>query len=377
MQPQDNLMTEQKSDKGFDGEKHMRSIADLCETSVAALHHFAAEYSIGGKLDAHWKAVMPELERFLANQILLILQREHIDNAAQEIAWVMAQGIPWPDVSQVKEATRVIHAWGRWGVWKVVTAQEFRDEVILLSPPKKIPFDPERFIRALADQWRQLQLAGYYFDQVIQRIEGNDLKKHTYGVLLGRSDALQWLQNLSHKNAEGSMPEGSDWESAGRNAFVAWWEKDLPQLHDDPFHIQIQKLGITGTALKKNIVDEYRKAIKQPEHVSFDAMEEAQNQEGAPPALKIPLPSVSPQAPVRPLTNWQIQQLEEILGKTGRKIFVYVYQHADLMGEDGKLIHGAKKEIAGKLGCAQSTVGEYWGVNGKIQRNAKKINEIL
>lgn len=359
----------------------MKSITDLYETSVEALHHFASEHSNGAELDAHWNKVLPELELFVGNQIWLILQYEHIDNDAQEIAWVKAQEISRPDALQIGDEVLSVHVLGRLCVWGGVNTPDFFDEVSNFRPPGVIEVSPTRIIRSIVFQWRQLLLMGHYINEIVQRNEGNDFKKHSFGVLLDpnksedfrrwHAEAVEWLQDFSRKLAGWKMPSDAtreDREDAGHNAFVEWWAKDLPKLLAEPFHVQMRKKNIIRTAIDRNISDEYRWFIKQPKHVSLDGIDTT---------IKMSLPDVTPQEPVRPLNDWQIEQLDEILGKTGREIFVCVRDHPDLIDGEGQLVYGAKKEVAKKVGCAPSMVGVYWGKNGKIQQLARKISEIL
>jgi hypothetical protein len=72
-------------------------------------------------------------------------------------------------------------------------------------------------------------------------------------------------------------------------------------------------------------------------------------------------------------TQEQREQLEQLLGETGLKIFEYRY-HSEITG------HGEKKIIAQALGIAESTVGIYIGTKnriGIIEANAEKIQKIL
>jgi len=71
-------------------------------------------------------------------------------------------------------------------------------------------------------------------------------------------------------------------------------------------------------------------------------------------------------------TTKQQQQLEELLGKTGLKIFEFRCQHFEMAGERGE-----KKIIAKALEIAESTVANYIGTKNHEGIFETKANEIL
>lgn len=234
---------------------------------------------------------------------------------------------------------------------------------------------------SLIEWFKQVRFMFHCVDEWLKRNRRSQAKKYTFTLLLKDSDERrQWqeqayrgLTRIAARIAEDRLPDGTDLENVAAESLWNW----IKTLRDKPYHVQMASLGTTRTAIERDIIDKYRGSVGRPETVSLDAIEETQNNEDSPPTFKIPLPNVTPKEPLRPLKDWQIAQLDEILGEMGRQVFVYIREHSDLIGEGGRLIHGAKKEIAEAIGCAQSTVGEYWGRNGKIQQNAKKISEIL
>lgn len=358
-----------------------RRLIPIVVDELEACANWVSRRLTNGSLDRHWFSAAKPMGYFLMNEFWLIWRRREID--PESIASAKAAIRPLRQTEALEaptafsDATLLAHAMGRFVIWHMINMppiqKAIQQKLSAEMPSMKMPVSQECFTYALI--YRELHLFGVdrYTGEFAERVAGNDLKKHTILTLWGDTDSYQWLQKLSRRIARNRLPEGSDWGFEASAAISKWIVEELGQ---KPIYSQMRSLGITKKAIERNLIDKWRNLKKQPEHLSFEAMEEAQGKSDSPPAFKMSLPSTSLQESVRPLTDWQLAQLDKILGETGRKIFAYVWHHPDVL-DDGRLIHGAKKEIAKAVGCAQSTVGAYWGEPGKIQWLGKKICEIL
>ena len=349
-----------------------KSLEDLLKDQLRAF--VKQDYSIDGELDLYWESVFPDIDILIDNVIWLTWRRRDLTQELNDLAHQSALIREQPDLSNAEDATLLTNYWGRFAVLCCVYGQSWFERLVDKSHP--ITIGPLPLLDWAIPAWEHAIFMERCRHEIVHRIKQSAWNVESFRyITLDRQDAALNIQKMTSKLAKDLMPNGSDWENTASNAFVKWWEKDVPKLQEEPFHIQIQKLGITKTAIKRNIIDERRKKKQQPEEISLDVVEKEHI-----PTLKIPFPSSQPEETVEPLTDWQISQLNEIFGEIGCKIFVYVWDNPYLVDEDSRLIHGVKKKIAKAVGCDASTVGEYLGTTnkvGKFQLHRKEIHEIM
>lgn len=383
----------------------------LVDAVISGFYRIAkAESEEKERIDSYWDAALPEILDFWANQTFLIQNRHYITPDALAWAYQKAKTLPLNDVSDMNDGALFLRHYLRRAVLNIGSNPDYIAAVDASTAKIQAPFpydgkipivDPlnefewvksdflylpvtsRRLIvqirLSLLEHMKQNLYTLLYGATLIEKISKNPVKKETYGALIGRDDSFAWLQDLSKKITKRLVKKSLDWEDIAGNALEDWLT-DLFALKAKPKHIQIAKLGITQTAIERNILDALRKETKQPEHLSLDAMEDAQDNEDSLPAFKISLPSVTQKEPIRPLGRLQVEQLDTLLGKTGRKIFACIRKHPEWINQQGDLRSGAKKRIAKAVGCDPSTVGDYFGTHnraGKFQFFRKEIAEIL
>jgi hypothetical protein len=157
----------------------------------------------------------------------------------------------------------------------------------------------------------------------------------------------------------------------------------LKELSVEEFFIQAmeEKLHYLPYDVRNRFVDEIRKQNAQKRmpsrgFVSLDEVTEDEHGEKVP-MLEL-LEADGEKLQTQPmtkveeeLTQAQRQQLENLLGKKGLKIFEYRYRHSNFAGQEGE-----GKEISRVLGIAESTVGRYIGTKNRIGIFEVKANEI-
>ena len=104
---------------------------EIVEITSEFLYQNAMQNSIKDKkrdepLDPYWEAELPEILKFLDNQIYLFLLRDYVSKEMIKIAWNKAQEISMPTVSETEDATLCVKAIGRYKVW-LIDLKELQD----------------------------------------------------------------------------------------------------------------------------------------------------------------------------------------------------------------------------------------------------------
>ena len=261
---------------------------NLIEAGMEVLRQFAEKNSEGEGIDEHWKVVLPEMEEIVVAEFLLTLHRRHINESMIHSAQETARSLPRRDISDLDDATLVIHATARWTWMHSVCNTRFQAFIDnyareLIHSPNTVdsvessylwlPLAEETYKQihlALITRYAHLQFAQYCWNEVKRRHSADkEIEKHMFvslsdceGLRQQASEAMQWLRRESRQ----IDPD------VGEDAMSDCIEKRLRW----PLHIQIQKIGTTTKAIRDRAIDIHRKGGKN-EHVSLDVEAEFAN----------------------------------------------------------------------------------------------------
>ena len=244
---------------------------NLIEASIEGMRQIAVANSEGEGIDKHWESVLPEIEDIFANEIFLTLHRWYIDDSMEYRARQIAQEAPLSDISDLDDATLALHYVTRrmWlGINYDHEFQTFVDSNVkgFIHPPDPIhwvinasgillPISEgvaSQIPLSLIERFKQAYFAEHCYAELVRRGRRNEVIKYVF-VLLTDSDDLRQkqveaIQRLCDKSREISSDVGED-------ALQDWLEK----LSEMPLHIQMQKVGVTLTAIRQRVIDIHRK----------------------------------------------------------------------------------------------------------------------
>ena len=247
---------------------------NLIETSIQFMHHFAGSDSPGEGIDKYWNSVLPETKVIIENEFFLTLHHHYINELVKREAAQMAQTLALCDVSDLADATLVLHCLVR-GMWLGIaydakfqafvngnvsgTIHSVRgimrkpDPIIwrkssYLWLPVSVGIDRQIFL-ALVEQGKQYRFAQRCWTELTRRhLPGNDVEKYTFVLLTDseefrqhRNEGIQWLSRESRRIAP----------DVGEDAMQDWLEK----LSALPLHMQIQKVRATRKAIRQGAMD--------------------------------------------------------------------------------------------------------------------------
>ena len=247
---------------------------NLIETSLQFMYHFAESDSPGEGIDRYWKSVLPETQVIIENEFFLTLHHHYINELVKREAAQMAQTLAPSDVSDLADATLVLHCLVR-GMWLGIAYDpKFHAFVngnvsgtihmvrgIMRKPdpflwrkssylwlPVSVGVDRQIFL-ALVEQYKQYRFAQRCWTELTRRHSpGNDVEKYTFVLLTDcdefrqqRNEAIQWLRDESKRIAP----------DVGEDAMADCIEKLLRR----PLHMQIQKVGATRKAIRQRAMD--------------------------------------------------------------------------------------------------------------------------
>ena len=233
----------------------------------------------------------------------------------------------------------------------------------------------------------------HYINEIVHRykIEGGDLRKHSFGVLLDseksedfrrwQAEAYQWLQEKIVHKVKGYEDKGYEEVESSEDDFHDWIQAQKQK----PFHMQIQDGGTLPSALKTRPINRWNRAKK---HITW----EETNDNGIPIIELIGDHQQDPsEKPLlgRTLSDSQRTRVkvlfEGVKGanpKTGLIIVEYMVMNGVSFTDTGKI---KKSEIVAGLAeegtkLAKSTVGRYLGTKNKkgfIKQIADELVETL
>ena len=348
---------------------------NLIDTSIESMRRIAENASVGEGIDEHWKAVLPDSYDIIANEVFLTLNRHYIDELMKCWARDIAQSLPPRDVSNIVDATLVLHIEVREMWLGIADNPEFQAYVdnnvkgvihavrgvvhkpnliewaksLRLWPPPSTGFALQ-FGPALIERYKQVLFAERCWTELRRSCPaGNEFMKHTF-VLLNdcdefdrqRTQGFQWLRDQSNRLDS----------EVGEDAMQDW----LEELSELPLHMQIQKVGVTRKAIHNRAIDMRRKGGKYG-HVSFEGNEE--HVDG--------IPDVSLEAPDYEIMSDEFlqllsanqQKIEELLSqespkkrqsKIGKRRF-------EVMQMLTRTPTPTSVEIAKALGASEQTIG--------------------
>lgn len=352
---------------------------NLMEASIEGMRRIAVANSKGGKIDSHWESVLPEIEDIFANEIFLTLHRWYIDDLMEHRARQIAQEAPLRDVKSLDDATLALHYVTR-RMWLGITYdhkfQTFVDSNVkgFIHPP-----DPVHWIinasgillpisegvagqipLSLIERFKQAYFAEHCYAELVRRGRRNEVIKYAF-VLLNKADDLRQEKNeamqwLCDKSKEISPDVGED-------ALQDW----ITKLLEMPLHIQMQKVGVTLTAIRQRVIDIYRKGgeckptslEEEPENAISDRSTEDSN-EGLIPNEELAQ---------RLLANQK--QIEYILSQGGAKLGKRRFKVLQMLIDTPTL---TSVEIAKRLGASKQTIGRDRDV---IKQSWTQIQETL
>ena len=88
----------------------------LMKMATDTLTRIAEDHSEGGKIDKHWKSVLPEVQDIIQHEIFLTIHRQYINEPMKCRAAGIAQTIQPRDIRDLDDATLVVHCSARGGV---------------------------------------------------------------------------------------------------------------------------------------------------------------------------------------------------------------------------------------------------------------------
>lgn len=348
---------------------------EIVEITSEFLYQNAMQNSIKDKkrdepLDPYWEAELPEILKFLDNQIYLFLLRDYVSKEMIKIAWNKAQEISMPTVSETEDATLCVKAIGRYKVW-LIDLKELQDGLEKEIPNYKeaieVTINPEQlFYKWIYHCW-QLRLMARCFNEVAARIKDNNLRRQTFSALLDlSSDDYKSLLTISRNIAFRLMPFNQrwEWEDAQKDVVSNW----IMALRSKPFHEQLQKLGVTQKAIENSLTDHFRKIKRQPSSVSLD--ENIKTSDGRTiPIIELMVAQTEQADIEEPLTDQQWGEIEALVGEIGREIVEYRLKHPKIAGT-----HGEIKELYQALGYHRNTIGKYVD---RIELHKTQIAQII
>lgn len=358
---------------------------NIIEASMESIRQFARENCAGQCIDEHWEVVLSEMEEIVTVEILLTLHRRYVNESMRRWAQEIARSLPRRDISDLDDATLVIHATARWLWMRFVSDPKFRDFVDnyaqgLIYPPDSIGWAKtsrlwlpiaqgtyNQIPRVLINHYKHSRFAQQCWNEVKHRHSaGNDIEKHAFVVLSDcedlrqqRKEGIHWLRSESQRIAP----------DVGEDAMQDVLENFLAL----PLHMQIQKIGATRKAIHDRAIDIRRKGGKC-ELVSLDADVELTN--------TIPDASLEPndngiiRDEFRQLLSDNQLSIEEILSlespkKRRLKIGKRRFKVMQMLAYEPNL---TSTEIANQLKVGNQTIGRDRDV---IHRCQAQIREVI
>ena len=253
---------------------------NMREVMINTIYRYARETSAGEEVDEYWECVLPEAFACITNEIFLTLHRVHINELMKQRAALFAQTAPPRDISNLENATLMLHYFTRmWlvgkhenRVFQTLVDQSYgvisntRDAARWVKP--SLIWVPHFCVITAQIHDSLVEYYKHYFfgqrcrAEIVHRGRQDPYIKCTF-IQLDDSHCMRREQNegyLRLRNESRSVDP-----DVGEDALQNW----LKKLLDLPLHLQIQKCGATGKAIRDGVIDIQRKGGRY-EHVPFD-----------------------------------------------------------------------------------------------------------
>lgn len=248
----------------------------LMEAAQKGMRQLAENQSDGKGIDKHWKAVLPDTDDIMANEIFLALYAEVVGQSMRNRAAQIANNLPIRDVRGINDAVLYLHVLVR-GTWLgIADNREFQVHVSNNIAPRTtpnqqhigyakfgglwLPVSKQNFakiIGALAERFRQHLFAEHCWRELTRRHVGKDVSKYMWGLLTdsevitpeNKNEAHKWLTAYSSK-VTNNLPYIDP-----QDAMHGWLTKLLAR----PTHTQLLKMRATRRGILHGAIDMWRK----------------------------------------------------------------------------------------------------------------------
>ena len=239
---------------------------NFLEANITIMLQIAKERSEGEDIDKYWRSVLPEALEFAANEIFLTLHRPYSNQPMKKEAAQAAQNLPSREIGNLDYGTMWLHCFTREWWLNMSHDPEFQALVDENHGVIYDTSDPTRWVKpsliwvphfdgmvrqiflSLVERYKQYCFVQRCWDKLIRDARRNEYAKCTFiqlsdshGLRREQKEAIQWLSNQSRDIAP----------DFGEDALQKWLEKLLTL----PPHIQIQKCGVTGKAIRDGAKD--------------------------------------------------------------------------------------------------------------------------
>jgi hypothetical protein len=353
---------------------------NLMQMVTDTLTRIAEDHSKGRQIDKHWKSVLPEVQDIIQHEIFLTIHRQYINEPMKCRAAEIAQTIQPRDISDLDDATLVLHCSTR-RVWLGI-GDEPEFQAIVDSKVKGLIYSPDpicwvnpygvwlplsegtarQIESSLIERYKQGCFAQHCWTELLRRNPRNEAQKYAFTLLTDcdefhheRNESDQWLRKESRR----IDPD------VGEDAMHDWLDKLL----DLPLHIQMTKSGATLKAIRDRSIDMRRKGGGY-EHVALDEFADT-------------IPDQSLEAPDQELLDNEYienllanrKQIEEILTrKTARarkaKIGKRRFEVLQMLAHTPDL---TSSELANLFGMSEQTIGRDRVVIGESWPQIRKV----
>ena len=354
----------------------------LIEAAQKGMRQLAENQSDGKGIDKHWKAVLPDTDDIMANEIFLALYAEVVGQSMRNRAAQIANNLPIRDVRGINDAVLYLHVLVR-GTWLgIADNREFQVHVSNNIAPRTtpnqqhigyakfgrlwLPVSKQNFakiIGALAERFRQFLFAQHCWCELQRRHVGKDVSKYVWALLdtdseviteENRAEAYEWLTEYSSKATNRLTGISSS------DAMHNWLERLLAR----PTHVQMLKLRATWLGIQRGGINMWRKeqrhqrvSLENDDLIAANAAESPENPDATSDNLR------------RNLAAHQ-KEIEAILN-CNPKIAKRQFQVLLMLTRDPEQ---TDTEIAKQLKLSKQTIGRYRRV---IEENRQKIRNII
>ena len=361
---------------------------NFMEATIHAIQEALKEASLGEGIDEYWENVFPEALDFAANEIFLTLNRVYINEPMTMKALRIAEDAPPRSIHDLDDTMLMLHYGMRVWLLRVSARREYQTLVdqsysviydtsnptrwVKPSPIRREPnFDEivRKVYFSLVERYRQLHFAQRCRDKLVTHLQRGKYAKRTFillhnshGMRQEQNESIDWLRNDSRGIATsiGAAPD------VGEDAL----QNHLNKLLALPLHLQVQRCGATGKAIKDSVIDIKRQAGRY-EHVYLN--DERHNPEELlnPNADELTEdPSERMIAGELPQRLLECQaQIEEILSQgcpaKGERRFLVLME---------LLVQTPQKEIAEQLNTSEATICRDRKI---IEQSKERIEEVL
>ena len=355
---------------------------NLIEAAQQGMRKLAENQSDGKGIDKHWKAVLPETDDIMANEIFLALYAEVVVQSMRNRAAQIAYNLPIRDVRGMNDAVLYLHVLVRETWLGMADNREFQVHVSSSITPGTTPNEQHigyakfgglwlpvskqnfaKIIGALAERFRQYHFAQRCYGELMKRHRGKKVSKYVWALLHtdsevlteeNRAEAYEWLTEYSSKATSRLTGISSS------DAMHGW----LVKLLTLPTHVQMLKLQATWLGIRQGGINMWRKeqrhqrvSLENDDLMAANTAESPDNPDATSDNLR------------RDLAAHQ-KEIEGILN-CNPKIAKRQFQVLLTLARDPEQ---TDTEIAKQLRLSKQTIGRY---RREIEKNSRKIRNII